>query len=371
MTQPPAARPSAARPPAAEPPAAQPPAADPPAAQPSATVIRRARRMLRWYPARWRARYGEEFTELLIADLGEQPRSWRRGADVARSGLLARLAGAGLTSHPGHPPGPALAARASLATLACAFAVFLTVAAAMWAQLTIGWQWAPPAARPVTVAMIVMSAAMLALAVLAVTAAIPVGWTALAAARRHRTGLLRGPALLIASGTVVLVVGGRHFGNGWPGTGGHWWPHQGLIPGGVAAFGWACTLSVTSYWAHPAALASFPAAELAWMVLSPAAICCLVTGIAQLVRRLDLSARVLRFQAWVATAAGVGMAAFLSGALCWVTEGGPGPRELFHAGAIDAAGLAVMTIALVTGWRAVLVVHRRGLQGPAGPGAPR
>jgi hypothetical protein len=361
----------AAQPSAAEPLAAMPSAAEPPAAQSSAAVSLRARRMLRWYPAQWRARYGEEFTELLIADLGEQPRSWRRGADVARSGLLARLAGAGLTSHPGHPPGPALAARASLATLACALAAFLTVAAAMWAQLAIGWQWAPPAARPFTVAMIVMSAAMLALAVLAVTAAIPVGWTALAAVRRGRAGLLRGPALLIASGTVVLVMGGRHFGNGWPGTGGHWWPHQGLIPGGVAAFGWACTLSVTSYWAHPAALASFPAAELAWMVLSPAAICCLAAGIAQLVRRLDLSARVLRFQAWVATAAGVSMAAFLSGALCWVTEGGPGPQGLFHAGAIDAAGLAVMTIALATGWRAVLLVHRRGLHGPAGPGAAR
>ena len=35
-------------------------------------------------------------------------------------------------------------------------------------------------------------------------------------------------------------------------------------------FGWASTLSVTSYWAHPAALASSPPAELAWMVLSPA-----------------------------------------------------------------------------------------------------
>ena len=32
----------------------------------------------------WRARYGEEFAELLIADISERPRSWRRTADVAR-----------------------------------------------------------------------------------------------------------------------------------------------------------------------------------------------------------------------------------------------------------------------------------------------
>lgn len=329
-------------------------------------LARRARQTLYWYPRQWRARYGEEFTELLIADLAEQPRSWRRTADVARSGVLARLAGAGLASH---PLDPALASRASLATLACSTAAFLTFGAAMWAQLTIGWQWAPPAARPTAVAMIVMSGAMLLAAVLAVLAVLPVGWAALRACAAGRARGLPRPALLIAVGATVLVVGGRHFGNGWPGTGGHWWPHQGLVPGGVAAFGWACTLSVTSYWAHPAALASFPAAELAWMVVSPVAMLCLVIGTAQLLRRAELPPRILRYEAWVGSAAVVSMAAFLSGALCWVTEGGPGPRGLFHAGAIDAAGLAVMMLALVTGWRAVQRAHRPGPPQLARPGS--
>ncbi|HCU93286.1 MAG TPA: divalent metal cation transporter [Actinobacteria bacterium] len=85
------------------------------------------------------------------------------------------------------------------------------------------------------------------------------------------------------------------------------------------------------------------------MAVSPAAMACLVTGAAQLVRRLELSARVLRYEAWVGSAAGMGMTAFLSGALCWVTEGGPGPQGLFHAGIIDVTGLAVMTAALLTG----------------------
>ncbi|HCU95172.1 MAG TPA: hypothetical protein DHU96_21670, partial [Actinobacteria bacterium] len=70
--------------------------------------------------------------------------------------------------------------------------------------------------------------------------------------------------------------------------------------------------------------------------------------------------RVLRYEAWVGSAAGMGMTAFLSGALCWVTEGGPGPQGLFHAGIIDVTGLAVMTAALLTGWRAVYLAHRRG-----------
>lgn len=52
---------------------------------------RRARRLLRWYPQRWRARYGDEFTQLLIDDINERPCSWRRTLDVAQSGLAARL----------------------------------------------------------------------------------------------------------------------------------------------------------------------------------------------------------------------------------------------------------------------------------------
>ncbi|MGE5136885.1 MAG: hypothetical protein ACM32E_28825 [Gemmatimonadota bacterium] len=309
---------------------------------------KRARRLLRWYPADWRARYGPEFTELLLADLAERPRCWRRDADVARGGLRARLSAAGLA---GHPADPAAAARAALATLACSVAGFLVFGATVWAQLSVAWQWAAPADRVTGVAMVVMSAAMLLFAVLALLAAAPVGW-AVARAWRGDRGL-RWPVLLAVGSAAVLVAGGHHFQNGWPGTGGHWWPHQGLVPGGVAAFAWACTLPVTSYWAHPAALASFPAAELGWLIAAPAAIGCLLTGVRRLVRRLDLPPGVLRYQAWLAGAAGAGMAAFLAGALCWVAEGGAGPRGLFRTGLIDAVALAAMGLALVTGWLAL------------------
>ena len=59
---------------------------------------RRARRLLRLYPRAWRNRYGEEFEQLLIADIDERPRSGSRTLDVFRSGSLARLAQAGLAS---------------------------------------------------------------------------------------------------------------------------------------------------------------------------------------------------------------------------------------------------------------------------------
>jgi hypothetical protein len=309
---------------------------------------RRAARLLRWYPRAWRARYGDEFTELLIAEFAERPRSWRRAADVARGGLLARLTGAGLTSHELTPPEQV---RAGLATAVCSLAAFLAFGVAMWSQLTVGWEWAPPSATATRIAMVAMSAAALLLAVLVVLAAPPLLVAAARGMARGQARLLRGPSLLAVAGAVVLAAGSHHFQNAWPGTGGHSWAQQGLVPGGVAAFSWAATLSVSSYWAHPAALSAFPAAEIAWMAVSPLALIALVVGVAGTMRRLDWSPRLLRYEAWLVGAAAAGMTVFLAGGCCWVLAEGSRPG-LFHAGAIDVASLAVMMLALSVARRA-------------------
>jgi len=313
----------------------------------------RAARLLRWYPRSWRARYGEEFAELLIADIAERPRSGSRTADVMRSGIVARLADAGLC---GYAPEAGTQARASLASLACCAAVFLGVGGAMWSQLTIGWQWSEPATPGVTVAAYLTSGAMLAFAVLAVLAALPVAWSvASRIARGRRT--TRSPGLpvaaaLAAAGLAVVVAGGRHFENGWPGTGGHPWSGQHLVPGGVAAFAWASTLSVSSFWAHPAAMAAFPAPELAWMAVSPLAVACVVAGTATTVRRTELSPRVLAAETRLAVAACATMAVFLGGCCAWIAGRPPGPGNLFHAGTIDVAGAMVMTVTLAVAGQA-------------------
>ena len=305
---------------------------------------RRAARLLRWYPKSWRSRYGEEFAELLIAEISERPRSRARTADVVRGGIVARLTAAGLC---GCTLEASAQVRASLTSLGCCAAVFVGLGAAIWSQLTIGWQWSEPDTAATTVAMVMMSAAMVALLGLAVAATVPVLWSAGSRLARGRRPGLFGPAALVVACAVIMFAGGRHFGNGWPGTGGHPWARQGLVPGGMAAFSWASTLSVSSYWAHPSALASFPAAELAWMALSPLAMAGLVVGAAALVCRTELSARVLDYETRLGTAACAAMAVFLGGCCAWIVDGGPGPRNLFHAGAIDAAGTVVMTIAFV------------------------
>jgi hypothetical protein len=55
------------------------------------------------------------------------------------------------------------------------------------------------------------------------------------------------------------------------------------------------------------------------------------------------------------------MGAFLIGSCCWIVDGGAGPRNLFHAGAIDVAGLAVMVAAALVARRALSRAHDTGL----------
>jgi hypothetical protein len=319
---------------------------------------KRAGRLLRWYPRAWRDRYGVEFAELLVSDIAERPHAPSRALDVALGGIVARLAAAGLAGVTGPGQAPA---RASLASLSCCQAVFLLIAAAIWSQLAIGWQWSAPAGAATMTGMLLMSATLLTLAALVVLAALPYAWAVATRLARGRPNGLIIPALVFTAGVTVAFLGGRHFGNGWPGTGGHPWPggylrvagHEwigrGLVPGGLAAFSWASTLSVTTYWLHPAALASFPATELAWMAASPLALACAAGGAAMLVRRVELPQRLLAWQARLATSACGVMFAFFAGCGCWVASGGQG---LFRAGTIDAAGVAALAATLAVAGQA-------------------
>ncbi len=306
--------------------------------------------LLRWYPKEWRSRYGEEFAELLVADMEERPQSFGRALNVARSGIVARAAAAGLS---GQPLDRDDGERRSLVAVGGALTIFVVFALAIWSQLTIGWQWSAPDTVATSWAMPVMSSAIVAFGALCVASAVPLLWSVGRSLGRDRTGRLLRPVLLIIGGLGVLVVGTHHFANGWPGTGGHPWVHQGIVPGGVAAYAWASTLFVTSYWAHPAALAGFPTSEVAWMAVSPIALTATLVGIAKLVRRLDLSPRLLRYQRRLADGATLAMAAFFTGAGLWVFDGGPGPRNLFHVGAIDVVDLVAMAVAMAMAGQAV------------------
>jgi hypothetical protein len=311
---------------------------------------------VRCYPRAWRQRYGDEFTELLVADLGERPRAAARTLDVVRGGLLARLTYAGLA---GDVLDGLDRRRASLAALACCATVFLIFGVGQWSQMAIDWQWAAPDPPAVAVAMKLMSAALLALAVLGAAAAAPIAWHAVRAACTREGRSLRLALALLAIGAAVLIAGAAHVAPGWPGTGGRAWDGRGLVPASAASFAWAATLSVNAYWVHPGSLGAFPATQVAWMLVAPIAIACVAAGAATTVRRARVSPRVLAYEARLAGAATVAMLVFLAGATCRLLEPVTGPRKLFATGLIDLADVLVMTVALT----AALAVARRARPG--------
>lgn len=309
---------------------------------------RRARALVRCYPRAWQARYGHEFTLFLLDDIAERPHSLSRTADVVATGLLTRLAYAGVT---GDVLEPEQQVRTGLKTLSAALSAFLVLGISIWSQLTIGWQWSAPAAPATRAGMLVMTATMAGFALLASLAVIPLIALLGRELLRGRAPRLATPLLAAALGGAVLFLGSMHFGHGWPGTGGHPWAGRDVVPAWVARFCWAATLWVTSYWAHPGALASFPAAEIGWMVVSPIATVLLLLGAAGIVRRLPLSPTLQRYQCRLGLCAGLVMAVFLAGAVSWVLSGGPGPRGLFRVGVIDSIGVAVMAAAVLVAFR--------------------
>jgi MFS family permease len=80
------------------------------------------RSMLRWYPARWRSRYGDEFIAMIEDDLGGRPPTLRYRWAIARSGLHEQLRESGVIGNSVSPPERL---RGGALTVLCAFALFV------------------------------------------------------------------------------------------------------------------------------------------------------------------------------------------------------------------------------------------------------
>jgi hypothetical protein len=301
----------------------------------------RAQRLVRWYPPRWRERYGEELTELLVADLQDRPRSWRRDADLMRSGLRARLAGVGVCR------GVMCRPQAALAVVGFALVGFLGSGMSLWSQLVIGSRWSSSGGgAAVRTGVLTMSVGVTVLGIVFLLAAAPVVAEALRAVRRGNGRPLLAPGLLVAGGLVVLLIGGHHLQAGWPGAGGHPWRLQRWAPAGVASWGWAETLAITAYWAHPATLLALPSAQLGWTLASPVVLAATLVGAVRLVRRIELPAPVLGYEARLVQAATVVMVPFFAAAAWWVLGSRAGADQVFRTGSLDLVLVAGMAAAL-------------------------
>ncbi len=88
------------------------------------------------------------------------------------------------------------------------------------------------------------------------------------------------------------------------------------------------------------------------MLLSPLATVSVIVGSSKIVHRLVLSTARAPFRAAAGRPGALAMGLFLTGAALWVVDGGPGPRNLFHIGAIDVIELVLLALTSVLALRA-------------------
>ena len=106
---------------------------------PDQRLEQRAARLLRWYPARWRERYGDEFGDVLASSMSDGKGGLRLSCNVVREGLLARLEEGGLI---GCVAPPLRRARASAMAMLVGALAFV-VSAVVLIRYAKGWQRTP------------------------------------------------------------------------------------------------------------------------------------------------------------------------------------------------------------------------------------
>jgi hypothetical protein len=93
------------------------------------------RSLLQWYPARWRARYGDEFAAMIEDHLEGKAPTIRFRLSIARTGLYEQLRNAGLV---GNSASASEGVRGGALTVLCAFALFV-IPGVVFAKLSEHW----------------------------------------------------------------------------------------------------------------------------------------------------------------------------------------------------------------------------------------
>jgi hypothetical protein len=297
--------------------------------------------IIRWlarlYPPAWRARYADEFEQLLLDELGERKPAAGWWLDLAGHAVLARLEELGVAGDV--EENRRLDGVAGLAAAAIVLAWFC--GAAMWAQLAVGWQWSAPTGASTRTAEELITAGLIGLGIAA-------GWLAggafVAAVRGGRL-TRRGPLLALAIFCVcalALVLGSGWMGLSWPGSGGHAWAGRALVPAWLGRRAWALTLWLSTYWAHPRQLGGLGPTQVGWMILSPllvvATVCCWRATVGPVCRWRPPR----RVVCGAVLIAGASTFVIASGAAARSLDGRAGPHGLFVPGTIDV-GLLIFT----------------------------
>jgi hypothetical protein len=301
------------------------------------SAARTSRRLLRFYPAAWRRRYGEEL-EGTIVEASEGGRvSWRTRLDVALAGSRERVRAAR-----GGGASPADRVRGSALLVLCAWALFI-LGGMVVGKFSEHWQDALPpgggsTGRVAFTVLVAAACAGSALVLAGVAAAVPSflrslrgdGWER---ARRPliRTALV-GAGLLAA--TAALAV--------W---GGSLDAHQ--REGGEVAYA---------------------IGFVAWALLVVAAVATATAAAVTIARRIELPVRVLRALAWLGAGTAFAMALVTGATIVWWVEvGGSAPWFFSGNGAGQGGSALAPTLIAATAIMvaATLVAVRVALRGLA------
>lgn len=268
--------------------------------------------LLRAYPKSWRDRYGEEFAALLADDIAERPRCLRRDLDVVRSGLAARLSTTG--------------------AMLAALLVFAAAATSIWTQLVNGTLHAQPDTAAPALGLVTLSICGLAVIGIAAAGGVAVSRAVARTIRRGAGRALVRPAATTIAGAATLAAGVLQISSHAPAT----------TP--LSRWTWAATESISTYWIHPDRLLTLPAAEIAWMVVSPIATAVLCRGLLALVVATGLAGTWRRNARLMAKAV---LLPALVTAATWVVGSQHDPNAGLRAGTLDLALIAAMTLAVV------------------------
>ena len=303
-------------------------------------------RLLRLYPAAWRARYGQELASLIEELEGGARMSWRVRLDVLRAAARERARVFGLRGlQPGERAreGSLLVLRAWMLFVVGGFGVLK--ASEQWQAVT------PVAKRGLP------SAAFDVLAVTAVVGSLLVA-AGVAASLPRLLALIRGGGWTRIARPIVRAIALSVLGAG--------------LTVGLAA--WAHSLTPAARNGHDAL---YGAAFLGWVVLGAACLFAWAAAASATARRLTISPPLLRFEVWVGATLSAAMVAMtiasavwwgsLARAAPWFFEGRPVGSDASALAANVVIPVALMLLASALGLGGAIRALRALTQASAPP----
>jgi len=332
-------------------------------------TTRRAARLLRWYPAAWRERYGEEFEDHLEQEFSDRSVDWRRTANIVYEGLVARVADLGLATT---DVGLEDRTHASVGTSFALVTMMMVVILDLWSRAMALWNSFSRASVPNTVATGALTIATGLLLMVLVAVVLVVGFSVVRQVARGRARPLVGPSIVaMVSGGFLLYGarwvpgeldayirgGGAHGGPGFPGIR---LSHPGAVIKALAQITWELTQRWVALWGQ--GVPRTPVGQVVMNDLAPLAVLVFGVAIALLVRRVELPRFAERLGSATVVLLGALAGVFLIAYLAWSLVGGPSNAEYWFPESpwLGVTYLVLLVlVAVVVGRAGVLILRNR------------